>query len=142
MCSLRFSLHKFMHLKFFGPYSKACIFKVCAAWGRVSRGLTVYSSIQASMPSQKRGRQIYAATNTTFKVPEHHSNTAIFFSLQPGRYLQLIIWMQEVLSTYLHMHYPPTELVSLFLLCTSKFWYTSFQPRIILCRMQKQLWNT
>ena len=41
------------------------------------------------------------------------------YLLQPGRYLQLIIWMQEVLSTYLHMHYPPTELVSLFLLCTS-----------------------
>ena len=30
-----------MHLKSFGPYSKTCIVKVCAAWGRVSRGLTV-----------------------------------------------------------------------------------------------------
>ena len=27
--------------KIFGPNSKTCIVKVCAAWGRVSRGLTV-----------------------------------------------------------------------------------------------------
>ena len=38
----RFSLHKFVHLKFFGPYSKTCTCKVRAARGRVSQGLTVF----------------------------------------------------------------------------------------------------
>ena len=28
--ALRFSLHKFVHLNFFGPYSKTCIVKVRA----------------------------------------------------------------------------------------------------------------
>ena len=40
-CCSRFSLHKFVQLKFFGPNSKTCSNKVRAAWGRVSRGLTV-----------------------------------------------------------------------------------------------------
>ena len=38
LCSLRFSLNKFVH---FWPYSKTCIVKVHAAWGHISRGLTV-----------------------------------------------------------------------------------------------------
>ena len=32
----------------FGPNSKTCTCKVRAAWGRVSRGLTVYKSLMAS----------------------------------------------------------------------------------------------
>jgi hypothetical protein len=31
-CSLSFSLHKFVHLKFFWPYSKTCIVKVHAVY--------------------------------------------------------------------------------------------------------------
>ena len=31
MCTLSFSLHKFVHIKFFRPYSKTCIVKVRAA---------------------------------------------------------------------------------------------------------------
>jgi len=30
----------------FGPYSKTCIVKVRASWGRVSRGLTVYCNLK------------------------------------------------------------------------------------------------
>ena len=40
-CCSRFSLHKFVHLKFFGPNSKTCTCEVRAARGRVSWGLTV-----------------------------------------------------------------------------------------------------
>ena len=42
LCSLRFSLHKFVHLKCSWPYLEMCIVKVRAAWSRVSQGLTVY----------------------------------------------------------------------------------------------------
>ena len=45
-CCSRFSLHKFIHLKFFRPNSKTCTCEVHAARGCVSRGLTVYIKIK------------------------------------------------------------------------------------------------
>ena len=43
-------------LNFFGPNSKTCSYKVRAAWGRVSRGLTVFEfleSVEASVVESK-----------------------------------------------------------------------------------------
>ena len=42
-CCSRFSLHKFVQINFFGPNSKTCTCKVRVAWGRVSRGPTVFA---------------------------------------------------------------------------------------------------
>ena len=109
LCSLRFSLHEFVHLKFFGPYSKTSIVKVRATWGRVSRGLTVLTKTASCLGLYEIDYQFQNSQAETLLSKKRASNekkdTNFFYSFEvtillfyPGR---LGFWKWQIkLNTY------------------------------------------